>query len=167
YAARALVALGGNRIMPKEKEPKLGKPGEEALSWFPASATLAGFLDGRHAKEGTADHAKETRKLLTTFVKRQQDWDEVFNVAEMIGNVRIDRLAFAFTEDAKEREKGRLYMRIAGKANQKWLVEGIKKLSRGERIAWSETKDAKGVPITIMETQFGGPAIAFVGDGDC
>src|SRR5262249_45892569 len=63
YATRTLIALGGKIAEPKPAKP--GDPREACLSWFPASATLAGFLDHRRPTDPGADSAKEIRKLMS------------------------------------------------------------------------------------------------------
>ena len=85
YALRALAVLDGGKLPPRAAAPPLA----EGLAWFPASATLAGVVDSRR-RDAAADPAKEFHLLLGKLV-RERDWEEVYRIADALGNIRIER----------------------------------------------------------------------------
>src|SRR5262249_2307361 len=94
YATRVLQAVEGGKETSRPASLAL----EDAPAWCPVAATLAVVLDSRH-RESTIDAGKSFRQLTSKFM-RQQEWDQVFKVFESLGNVRIERVAFAYVEDA-------------------------------------------------------------------
>jgi hypothetical protein len=161
YARRTLLALGRKITQPKAAQPADFRA--EALGWFPASATLVGFLGGP-LTDSTGDQGNELRRLLMKLQGRPRDVNRLFDDIEAIGNVRIDRIGFAYAADAQNKQKDRFYVRITGKGDLQRLVAALK-TSNGERATWKEEKDAKGMRITTIE-EGNSPAGAFIGDTD-
>src|SRR2546421_559444 len=144
YAARTLAAVGGPRI---RSEPiKQLDMRVQTLGWFPESVTLVGAFDARDRTAGP-EEGKAARTLIAKFTK-EKDWEKIFEVAEMVGNVRLERISFAYAEGKEAKDPGRLYVRIGGKADHQRVVEAVKKLSPGFPV--QQTKDAKAVPLATM-----------------
>jgi hypothetical protein len=160
YAQRALAVLDGGKLPQRAAAPPL----EEGLAWFPVSATFAGVIDSRR-RDAAAEPPKEFQTLLGKLV-RQRDWEEVFRVADTLGNIRIERVAFALHDKGPGQHLA--YMRLTGKADHKRLVKAFKTLSHGQRLEFNESKDAKSTPITLIHTPGSGhaPVIALIGDTD-
>src|SRR5438128_1273210 len=110
---------------------------------IPISAESMVQLAAKKPDDGKAQIAQllALRPLIGKFAK-EKDWDKVFEVAEMVGNVRLERISFAFAEGKQAKDEGRIFLRIGGKADHQRLVETLKKLSSGTMI--DESKDAKG-----------------------
>lgn len=164
YAAHVLAALGRPVDRPMTKTASR----EEMLGWFPASATLVGAIVPRPREAGTPPPAslRELRKLTTKMMPPEQ-WEKVFQAAEAIGNVRVDRIAFAYADDAKDGD--RIYVRLTGKADPKRLVDTFRLLAPAvnEKFTVAESQDAKGTPITTISFGEDGPVVAFIGTSDC
>jgi hypothetical protein len=161
YARRTLGALGGKTATPRSA-PRTDLR-DDALGWFPASATLVGFLGGVPQMDPTEDYGSKARPILIKLTRRPRDWDEIFKAVEMVGNVRIDRFSFAYAADGKQKEKDRFYVRITGKADHQRLVAGLKQVETD--LTWKESKDTSGTPITTAQAKRDGAA-AFIGDTD-
>jgi hypothetical protein len=164
YAARTLAALGEARIggeLMKQRNMR-----EDTLGWFPASATVVAAFDARDRTAGT-EEGKILRQLTAKFTK-EKDWEKVFEVAEMLGNVRIERIGIAFVEDKQAKEKERMFLRIGGKADHSRMVAAIKKLSSEVPggLSVQETKDADGTPIATLRPAKDMPVVALIGDTD-
>jgi hypothetical protein len=160
YAQRALAVLDGAKEPARPAAPAL----EDGLGWFPKDVTLAGVVDPRRRDAGV-DSGKEMRSLIAKMV-RPRELDEFFRVAETLGNIRIERLSFAYVETGKEPD--RVYLRLTGKADHKRVAQAIKALTPGEALEINETKDAKGTTITTIHSGRGGhsPIVALIGDTD-
>jgi hypothetical protein len=164
YARRTLIALGGKA--PPAKAAPQADLRAEALGWFPASVTLVGFASGSDADAVGAGSAR-LRQLFAKAVGRPRDFDGFFRVVEKIGNIRMDRLGFAYAADKKGGGKDRLYARFTGKLDRQRVVAALKSPEVGPGLQWTESKDAKGTPIsTLQANNFGFPAVAFIGDTD-
>src|SRR5262245_42968775 len=165
YAARTLEALG--KATPPSRSPmKLPSMREATLGWFPASATIVAALDARERTAGI-EEGKALRQLVAKFTK-EKEWEKVFEVAEMVGNVRIERLGIAFVEDKRAKEKERMFLRIGGKADHGRMLAAFKKLSGDVPggLNLEETKDAQGTPIATLRSAKDTPVLALIGDTD-
>ena len=134
---------------------------EDALSWFPANATLAGAIDPQLSRQpdGAKDPLKDLIKLMPDRVKK-----EMYTHIEKCGNIRIERVAFAYVEGTGKRD-GKIFMRITGKGNHDWMVESLQIIARAQ-FETKKTKDENGTPITLLQDRNGPPVIMLVGDTD-
>lgn len=85
----------------------------------------------------------------------------------MLGNIRIQRLAFAYLERSEVGGKDDLYIRVTGLANRKRLVDAMRQRF-GSRPQIEETKDAKSTPIAVFQDEGDShaPIVALIGDTD-
>lgn len=154
YAQRALALLdGGKAPLP----PSVVGTREEALSWFPAGVTFVGSLGYQPTGSPAAPKAFASELLKKMPVEAKA---ELYKVVDMVGNVRVERIAFAFQDDGMN--KGRNFARFTGKANHAWLRDAFKKLDMEP----TERKDAQGIAITTFAREGRGPVFALVGDRD-
>jgi hypothetical protein len=169
YARTALARIDGKpapaRVMPKNSVRL------QALEWFPQEVTLASALDlralpGKEIGAAQVEAEKllkhvqaEVNKLIPNTAK-----DEIYIFTETVGNVRLDRLAFAYAPAANgQRGKDHIYIRVTGQVNHARLVEYAKQaIPNG---SWEEKKGPKGEPITILKMQHS-PLLVLVGDTD-
>ena len=160
YAQRLLDKLDGK----KPAVVKTGPVGADALAWFPADVTLAGALDLRGA--GNADPAKDAIKdILKVMPEREKI--QMYNVIEKMGNIRIERIAFAYT-DGHEKRNSKFYFRFTGKGSQEGMLEFFNAIDGGRgRRQSREIKDDKGMPITLLEEPNDhAPVLMLVGNTD-
>jgi hypothetical protein len=104
YARRTLRALG--RSVAPARPAEGSDPCAEALGWFPASVTLVAFFGGAPVSDTTGDYGHEVQKFVGFGIRRPRDWDQLFHPSEILGNARIDRVAFAFARDDKDQARG-------------------------------------------------------------
>lgn len=157
YAATALAKIKGKG---KAVEPKAGNLRDQTLGWFPAAATLVAAMDLRPT--ATASSSKALQPFLE---KAVPNWEPFFNVAHQLGNIRLDRISFAFVADPAGQGKDQFFARVSGKADQKRLVEAFKGFNDFRGLVVQEQKDAQGTPIAILQER-NGPPVAFIGDTD-
>ncbi|MBI3409953.1 MAG: hypothetical protein HY040_16560 [Planctomycetes bacterium] len=153
YAERAL-ALADGKNPPADPAP--GKLRDEAFSWFPASATLVGALDTRLVGSPQSTRIGYDPALFKLIPKNIKE--EIYKHLELLGNVQIDRVAFAFAQ--KENRNSEIYVRVSGKVSRSGLLELFKSLG-------VETKEVKGPAnesILVHDPQNRPPVVAFVGD---
>jgi hypothetical protein len=160
YAQRVLDKLDGT----KPAAVKAKSIREDSLNWFPAEATLAGAIDVVQARQpGAPDALKDLVKMM-----RDNDRRELYNVIEKCGNIRLERVSFAFTEGG--RDKSKIYVRISGKGNQKWIADAIAKLDGGGggRMEIKSIKADDKTPITLIHPDGKGrpPVLMLVGNTD-
>src|SRR5262249_22806750 len=120
-------------------------------TWFPASATIAGSLDGRLAP--LAKPTKNTISALFKFIPPDQK-KEIFKTIDSLGNVQIDRVSFAFVQDSSQ-----IFVRVTGKVQQEWLVDFAQK--QGLKI---KTRKGSNQESIAESTTDGQPALALIGD---
>lgn len=129
---------------------------EDALEWFPADVTFAATSDLRHGGNPANDAVRDLVKLMPEREKK-----DMYDFFEQCGNVRIERIAFGFV-DAKERK---IFVRITGKANQKWCVDALLAISKG-RMNATPMKSADNTTITLLKGGLNSPAILAIGNTD-
>jgi hypothetical protein len=152
YAALVLARLDGKTLPPPEV-PRL----QSVLDWFPADATILVAADLRRLRDPASASPASAEVLRNLPVQVRQ---KVFAMIEKVGNVRVDRIAMAFTED-KEPAKGKFYVRITGKANAEWLRSTIQQME--PRFEEKEYKDrAGGKTIPVLRASERAPVILFV-----
>src|SRR5205085_6946916 len=95
----------------------------------------------------------------------EREKKEMYDHIEKCGNIRIERFAFAFVANDKERNKQKHFVRLTGKANHAWVVEMFKTLSDG-KLDTKQMRDAEGTPITVLQTPRREPLIVMIGNTD-
>jgi hypothetical protein len=162
YARRTLQRLG----------VKPGTPGPEAAArkltdafqWLPKEVTVV--AGGRRPPDTAADFedAKQLRDLVKQMVP-PQTMEELYKVAEAVGNVRIDSFAFGYAPDPKQQAEGNMYLRFTGAVDHKSLVAYLRNLLPASA-AIKELPPAGGKAVTMLDLGRTGPAVALVGDTD-
>jgi hypothetical protein len=152
YAQRALAQLDGVR------PPAAAALGARAdgLAWFPAAATVVAGIESRPAAMAAVSKspAAEMLKAMPAMSKK-----EFYKVVGSLGNVRIERLTFAYVHEANS---GRNYLRLTGRFNPAWVAELLKTTGMEAK----ERKNAGGASIIELGRVGRGPAIALIGDRD-
>jgi hypothetical protein len=153
YAERVLARLDG-KDMPAVAAPKLR---EDALAWFPSTATLVGAIDSRPARSGPGLSFAPS----DVFKKvPENDLKMFYSVIEKLGNVRVDRIAMAYVHDDKQ-DKAQIYVRLTGKANAAWIMSTIKEFE--PQMQLTQRKDGDG-NISVMQRANNPPVLVFVGN---
>lgn len=159
YAANVLARLD-NAKLPRAAAPSLR---EDSFRWFPADAKLLAALDTRLARGDSPAKSSFGEIFKRVDMFPQEMLNSAFGVVEKIGNVRIDRIAFAFVEGPPDQEQmGQIYIRVTGKANPAWLLEGFKELNMQTKTI----KGPQGETITTLLQPNRAPGIMLVGDSD-
>jgi hypothetical protein len=169
YAEVALARLEGKappvRAFPKDSLRK------EAFSWFPEKAQMVaaaveframpGRKNGGEHDQAFAKQFKEIQAHLQKLIPNQAK-DEIYIGAETVGNVRIDRLSFAMSQDPENRGNEQIFARATGRFNHKNVVDYLRTLPN---LKIDEKKGPKGEARTYIT--FGEPpAFVLVGDTD-
>ena len=150
-AAKTLAALDGKKLA----EPKLpANIAEQAWTYFPKNSVMAGFAEVRGEQAVDAE-AKVIQAVLKSLTDRERG--EMFAALETVGNMRIDRAAFAVTED----EGTTSIIRITGKANPEWI---LKAGFRGKEKGTLKLKN--GVEVHFVTIDNSGSVAALIGDSD-
>jgi hypothetical protein len=158
YANRVLMKL--DNAKPAAMKPQPFR--DDSLAWFPADATLAGAVDLVQARQATGD-ADAIKQLLKFMQDREKKM--MYGFIEKSGNIRLDRLSFAYTDAG--RDKSKFYVRATGKGNQEWIVDMIKAMDNRNELGFKTTKDDKGIAITqIQEGNNRPPVVMLVGNTD-
>jgi len=155
YALLALARLEG------KTPPDGGLPDSihDLLGWFPADVTMVTALDVR--RQGPlALPDKSMGALLKNSVLGTQ-MKELYDVAETLGNVRIEGVANAIAQ--QKAGQGTMYFRGRGKANHRWLLAFLK--SKNLNLTTEEAKAPGDVAITILRGK-DEPLMALIGDTD-
>ncbi|HZZ80213.1 MAG TPA: hypothetical protein VFE62_16990, partial [Gemmataceae bacterium] len=153
YAQRLLNKLDGKKATAPKKQPLRAN----AFEWFPDDISLAGALDLRG--DGNSDSLKAMLKMLPAREKHQ-----LYAAIENIGNLRIDRVAFGYSDGA-ERGDGRFYLRMTGKGSHDGLMQLLGQVDG--RMQPTEIKPADGAKITLLQSPNNRtPSIVLVGDTD-
>lgn len=160
YAQRVLDKLDGKKPEKAKKTP----PREDALAWFPDDATLVGILDLQ--AQAQTDPANDPIKALLKIMPEREKL-RMYDAIEKCGNVRLDRISFAYGEGNGKRD-GRVILRVTGKGSQEGLLNLFQLIDgRGGRLQSKEIKDDKGVPIMMLqEANNRSPIIMLVGNTD-
>jgi hypothetical protein len=153
YAQRALAQIDGT------KPPARPAPGPraEGLTWFPTSATFVAGLESRPS----AVPAPRQKSLALEILKSMPPDSKkgFYSAVEGLGNIRIDRLTYAFVEG--EGGKARNYLRLTGRFNPTWVVAMLKKLGMEAK----ESQETE-TPVVELGKPGRGPAIAVIGERD-
>jgi hypothetical protein len=156
YAAQVLAKLDGVKPLAVTAP----SPRDDSFLWFPANASLLGAFDARLARGATAPKSNlvEMFKLFPPKIL-----NTTYDVVEKIGNVRIDRIAFAYVDGPKDQHMGEIYIRITGKANPAWLLDGL----REQKMSTKTSKGPAGETVTKVFMQNQAPGVfLMIGDSE-
>ncbi len=163
YARRALAQLDG-KPAPTVTMPKASLRAD-AFAWFPKDAIIVAGFDLRPVAGVPAADVSTLQGLVTKYLRRG-NMNQVFEVAEKLGNVRLDRFSMAMAPDpqggADGRPNARIYARITGKLDHRRLVRIISEEGK-MGIVRQETGPDREL-ITTLRNGDQPPAIALVGD---
>ncbi len=132
----------------------------EALAWFPAESRIVGGIDFRPPKGGAEDDAPY-RSLFA--VVPAQGRKEAYDLADAIGNLRLDRVSIAIVPHADD-SKTRQYVRLTGLGSHKHLAAYFRKKGGPAKVESLEA--GTGPPLTLIEPGSGAALVALVGDTD-
>lgn len=157
YAERALALFDG-KTPPVRTLPENSM--REALAWFPEGASYFGGIDMRGSGEKLLDD-DALRKLLSRNVPPMAR-QEIYKAVDSLGNLRIDRISFAYRPDANNERKDQIYIRVTGKGDPKRVAAFFRELQNG---AVKEDKGPKGLALLLIEGDMP-PVVAIAGDSD-
>jgi hypothetical protein len=160
HAARALARIEG-KPAPAAVQVPPGGLREEALSWFPAGATMFGAVDLGLAGSASPLDPDAVSGILGRLLP-EGDRKQIYDFVDTVGNLRLDRLAFAVETTGKASDAGRVWVRFTGAADCKSL-EAFLAPVYPER---EERKGPGGEPIVIRTKKGDAPAFAFIGKSD-
>lgn len=155
YALRLLDKLDGKKRAPAKHRPlRL-----DALDWFPAGVKLALAFDMRSLQDVSGHARKEILAKLSEYSRLN-----LYDQLETMGNLRVDRTAFATTDGPTPGER-KTFIRVSGKGNQAWIADALnQRTANGLNV--STAKDADGTPIMTLLSRHGGLAFVLVGNTD-
>jgi hypothetical protein len=159
YAGTALAALDGK---PAPAPPPMPADSVRSggLEWFPADVDFFAALDFRGAPAG-GDPAARGKALRAAFGKLPPGARETaYEFLDAVGNIRIDRLSFAFGSQPEE-QRGRIMIRFTGRADRAALIKFL--TAKNAEFKTVEHNDAGAVVLTAENSP---PAFVFVGDSD-
>lgn len=154
YAQKLLAQLDGKE--PPAPPVSAGKLRDEAFTWFPAAANILAAVDTRlgGAKQSTPlGFDASLLKMIPNEVKSQ-----IYKHLEIVGNVQIDRIAFAYAHG--DQRKSEIYLRFSGKANQAWMVDLFKAFG----VDMKASRGANGQAIALYDSDRHAPVFAMIGD---
>ncbi len=160
HAARALARIEGKPV-PAARPIPPGSVRADALSWFPAEATLFGAVDLRSAGNPPALDPDAVSTLLWR-IGPEEAWKPVYDFVDAVGNLRLDRVSFAVEINEKAHDKSRIWVRFTGAGDLKGL-DGFLAAMYPER---EERKGPGGEPIVIRTKKGGAPAFVSIGKTD-
>jgi hypothetical protein len=159
YAQKALAKLDGKPAPAPRKIPA-DSVRTDALRWFPTKATLFGAVDFRTSGDLPPVDENLVGRLIASIPGPGKG--EVYRMADMAGNVRLDRVAVAFEMDAKDAEPQRIWVRLTGAGDVKRLSALIAQGFPVRKVR----KGSKGETITILSQENQAPVFAFIGETD-
>lgn len=161
YAKRALAQLDGKEAAPQTM-PK-DSLRSEAFAWFPKDAALVAAFDMRPGEGIPAAEVTALQTLATKFA-RESNPEQIYEVAEKLGNIRVDRFAVGVAPDPQGgKENGRIYVRVSGKVDHRRLVTFLRDM---ELKLVNEEDGGGGQMISILQPKNDPPVFAVVGDSD-
>jgi hypothetical protein len=157
YASRVLHKLDNTKAAPIMSRPVR----DDALSWFPATVTMAGALDLQQSRPaGIAnDPLKEIIKMIPDRERKQ-----MYEIFEQSGNVRIERIAFGYVDTPGKREEQKVFLRFTGKGNPAWMVETFKMMGAKREV--KQLKGDKDTPILLLQEPNRPAMVMMVGNTD-
>lgn len=160
YARHTVTALGGKLRQPEP--PNSANLRQAALGWFPKSATFAAAMDLRSGAALNSDTQKRIRDLLTKMIPPPIK-EQIYSTIENLGNVRVERIAFAFVE-GNGNNQSKIFMRVIGKGNHKRLVAMLKETDPTLKV--KELQSFRGRSITLIDPNSHELLLALIGDND-
>lgn len=155
YAAQVLARIDGMKSTPGAV-PSLR---DDSFRWFPANAKILAALDTRMTRGETP--AKST--IPEMFKMFPEDvLNQAFSAVEKVGNVRIDRIAFAYVENPQAKQMNEIYVRITGKANPAWLLEAFKEM----KLDTKTSNGPGGETIRTLLKPNSAPGLMLIGDSE-
>ena len=160
------LSRAGVTVAADNKADPVRRLQETTLDWFPAKLALAAALDVRGGRSFDPGDAK-LRNLIDALGKQipPGEMDKLYKQVEQLGNVRVDRVALGYLPDPDHADKGRLFVRLTGKADHRQLVKVFTQDLNIEAIEQSRGT-AKEPPIAILQASKSEPAFAVIGDSD-
>lgn len=160
YARQTLARLDGKPV-PVTTAPRGSLL--EGFAWFPADTNLAAAVEVRPPSATFSGAIDPLRELLAKMLPPRSR-KELYRVAEVLGNVRIDRLSLGQAVD-QNGDMRRMALRLSGAYERKRLADFLRETLRMPTT--KEAKGPKGEPITLLVPAQGfDPAFALVGDSD-
>jgi hypothetical protein len=90
----------------------------------------------------------------------------MYDFIEKSGNVRLDRIAFAYADGTGKRD-GKIYIRFTGKGSAEGMLEFLNAIDGGRGgLQSKQIKDDKGDSITLLQRGNQPPVIMLVGNTD-
>lgn len=163
HALQALARLDGKPLPPLTTMPEGSLL--EALSLFPESMTLAGGHDLRSGKTVSSEAVLDTARRL--FVKniREPERRQAYDVIDVLGNVRVDRIAGAMKLDDNGKLNG-FAVSLGGLVDSQKLTAFLFLASKG-KVKVETKKGPGGETVRLIDlSQQGGVMIAFVNDSE-
>lgn len=159
YARQALARLDGKPVPVTAAPNRLAA---EAFSWFPADTNVAAAVDLRPEEAAFSGKGDFLRELFGRMMK-PRDREELYTIAEGLGNVRVDRLSTGVAV-ANNGDTLRAAVRISGAGDRARLAGFLAKTLRGGAV--KHTRGPRGEAITLISGAAREPALALVGDTD-
>ncbi len=159
YAQYTLVAFGDKIKIPPLVVPE-NSVRQDALRWFPQGATFAAVLDFRMDYSMGRKRIDAVRDQIFGMMPPDSR-EEFYQNLEKMGNLQMDRIAFAFQEE-NDRNNSRIFIRMTGKGNHEWFVDFLVKMAPDMKI--EKQKAFRGKKISILQSGKGPPVFAVIGD---
>jgi WD40 repeat protein len=165
YAERALAKLDGKshiRLLPAGSVPN------DALAWFPDPATVAGAFDLRRPSDAMLPEARFL-KIFREQQARVRAPEEIYELAERVGNLRLDRVSFVIEsiDMSKRWPEFKWVVRFTGLANSGWLAAYLQsqlEKDTGEKATVKAERRSAGERVTVVT--LGEMALGIVGATD-
>jgi len=161
YAIRALRRLGANMALPAQKGDRQLK--KDLLAWFPGDVKVVGAAFVASAAEADPKTEEHLRQLIKKMIPARE-FNQIYDFADKVGNVRADAVGFGMLPVDNEPAKTRIYLHLKGKADAPRFAGVLAELIPNGRL--EKEKDAKGATILLVSSPNDAPAYAFIGDTD-
>jgi hypothetical protein len=159
YARQALARLDGKPLPRAVIGDDTLKT--EVLAWIPDGVTFFYALDMR-TKSKEALFPDDSLAIMLRNMMPPRGKQEVYNLADTIGNVRLDQLALAMTTGPNG-EPETIYLRCNGLGDRELLAKYL--LVQQREATKTEEKGPNGESITLLQSRRE-PAMAFIGNTD-
>jgi hypothetical protein len=163
YARKALALLDG-KPAPKPAPIPANSVGGEALQWFPDAVTIFGAYDLRASGESAPVDESRLRSFLSRTMARPRDKEEFYKFVDGVGDIRLDRVSFAYAPDPRNTGKSRIYVRCTGLADRKALTALLKKSLPDAKVEFK--RGPRRRLMTVIAAEKRAPACALIGDTD-
>jgi len=160
YALSVLARLDG-RTTAYRRLPE-NSVRSDALDWFASGPADFGVLDFRKAGEFSPPDEKALRRFANSAIP-PQFLEEFYKLAEKVGNLRLNRLSFAYYPDRNKLGPGRILLRFTGAADRQRLTEFLEKMLGANH---KDEKGPHGEQIRLFSSPDSTSAIALIGDSE-